>query len=822
MEARLLSILSVIFAFAYGHAADSDVLERLAVASGGWIYGYDEINYDIDEDDALTVNYYDNYGFLDLFPGRKAELSYRSKSGYGVRFVSPLDDRSSALGMLTGRLTACGDSVMVESFYYDHAGRVIQSHSSNHLGGYEHVYLALSFTGNPVRELREHTPGEDAEAISVLKEYEYDGRDRLAKVTHRIGGGETRVLLKNSYDAVGRLAAVETNGGSYRTDYGYNVRGWLTEIVSPLMEQTLNYTEHSLRRNPYMNGNINSITTKNNLLSPATGELMGSGKATVTYMYDKLNRLESSTYEPEGRPSNPGTYNTAYTYDLNGNITMLSRQGINERLTDDGEVVYAGYGFTDQITATYDGNRLLKVKDYMEEVVYGDAFDFHDGADEDVEYEYDSNGNMTVDLNRGIKEITYDVNNRPLSVTFSTRPAEQRTKYLYDASGRKLRTTYQTSRFASLGYDDWGRVDTMKLDPGIYDHIETGVLRPLSLPGIGGAVERRDGDEVQPAENLLWSTNFTRDYCGDIIYKDGEVERILTDNGYAVPDSAGGYDYYYYVKDWQGNVRAVIDEANRRMELNSYYPYGMPMSSTASVQPYKYGGKELDRTNGLDMYDFHARHYDPIVPHFITMDELCEKYPSISPYAYCAGNPILYKDPDGKEKLMAFDPYDSRSKILIPGTYAYPDNNAINVFAHGANDKMSLFLKNPTDGTNYRQVIISTGEEFKSFVEKQLEIRGKSDYEINTIILHSCETGSGDNSIAEQISETYKDVKVIAPDGKLQMNKKGEHSVISNKENSQSGNWIIFENGKAVGAYSNDWQPKDKPTLWDELTKKKQ
>ena len=83
--------------------------------------------------------------------------------------------------------------------------------------------------------------------------------------------------------------------------------------------------------------------------------------------------------------------------------------------------------------------------------------------------------------------------------------------------------------------------------------------------------------------------------------KEGEIERILTDNGYAVPDSAGGYDYYYYVKDWQGNVRAVIDEANRRMELNNYYPYGMPMSSTASVQPYKYGGKELDRTNGLDM-----------------------------------------------------------------------------------------------------------------------------------------------------------------------------------------------------------------------------
>ena len=486
------------------------------------------------------------------------------------------------------------------------------------------------------------------------------------------------------YDGVGRLAAVETNGGSYRTDYGYNVWGWLTEISSPLMEQTLNYTEHSLRKNPYMNGNINSITTKNNLLSPATGEVMGSGKATVTYMYDKLNRLESSTYEPEGRPSNPGAYNTAYTYDLNGNITMLSRQGINERLTDDGEVVYAGYGYDlnsnmvslvrkgqrdrlgdgdevlfngygtiDSLAVALDGNRLLKVTDNMEEVVYGDAFDFRDGADEDAEYEYDANGNMTVDLNRGIKEIEYDLNNRPVSVTFSTRPAEQRTKYLYDASGRKLRTTYQTSRFASLGYDDWGRVDTLELNPGIWDHI--GGLRPLSSPGFGDAVGSWNGDKVQPAENLLWSTNFIRDYCGDIIYKDGEIERILTDNGYAVPDSAGGYDYYYYVKDWQGNVRAVIDEANRRMELNNYYPYGMPMSSTASVQPYKYGGKELDRANGLDMYDFEARHYDPVVPHFITMDELCEKYPSISPYAYCAGNPIRYIDPTGRKIISHED-----------------------------------------------------------------------------------------------------------------------------------------------------------------------
>ena len=388
------------------------------------------------------------------------------------------------------------------------------------------------------------------------------------------------------------------------------------------------------------------------------GGIQAHGGSTTAYLYDGMGRLTAARYAMLGAPSDPfyrGDHSASYGYDLNSNIVLLVRKGQRDRLGDGEEILFNGFGTIDSLAVSLEGNRLLKVTDAAEEVVYGDAFDFHDGADEDVEYEYDGNGNMTADLNRGIKEIEYDLNNRPVSVTFSTRPAEQRTKYLRDASGRKLRTTYQTSRFLSLGPGDLWHVDSLELNPGIWDHIETGVLRPLSSPGIGGAVERRDGDEVQPAENLLWSTNFIRDYCGDIIYKDGEVERILTDNGYAIPDSAGGYDYYYYVKDWQGNVRAVIDEANRRMELNSYYPYGMPMSSTASVQPYKYGGKELDRTNGLDMYDFGARWYDMLVPHFITIDPLAEKYPSISPYVYCAGNPIRYIDPDGKEVRIYLD-----------------------------------------------------------------------------------------------------------------------------------------------------------------------
>ena len=98
-----------------------------------------------------------------------------------------------------------------------------------------------------------------------------------------------------------------------------------------------------------------------------------------------------------------------------------------------------------------------------------------------------------------------------------------------------------------------------------------------------------------------------------------------------------------------GNVRAVIDEAGRLEEVNNYYPYGGLMGAAGSgVQSRKYGGKELDRENGLDWYDSQARHY-PTITRFITMDPMAEKYYSASPYSYCHGNPINRIDPNGAE-----------------------------------------------------------------------------------------------------------------------------------------------------------------------------
>ena len=87
-------------------------------------------------------------------------------------------------------------------------------------------------------------------------------------------------------------------------------------------------------------------------------------------------------------------------------------------------------------------------------------------------------------------------------------------------------------------------------------------------------------------------------------------------------------------------VEAVYPGAG---DFSTAYAYDV----TASVQPYKYGSKELDRTNGLDLYDSEARWYDSLLGRTTTMDPFAEKYYSLSPYLWCAGNPVRFVDPDG-------------------------------------------------------------------------------------------------------------------------------------------------------------------------------
>ncbi len=44
-----------------------------------------------------------------------------------------------------------------------------------------------------------------------------------------------------------------------------------------------------------------------------------------------------------------------------------------------------------------------------------------------------------------------------------------------------------------------------------------------------------------------------------------------------------------------------------------------------------------------------ARHYHPTLSIWLSVDPLADKYPGVSPYTYCADNPVRLVDPDGRD-----------------------------------------------------------------------------------------------------------------------------------------------------------------------------
>jgi RHS repeat-associated protein len=227
-----------------------------------------------------------------------------------------------------------------------------------------------------------------------------------------------------------------------------------------------------------------------------------------------------------------------------------------------------------------------------------------------VEYQWNKNGAMTKDLNNGVSDIQYNHLNLPTQIDIKSPVAEARQKYTYSATGEKLNFSRQWNSNHSTN------------------------------PIIGSAVNTaslNQWDEVVYVNNKEYYG-----YPSEYYY----LTKIHFDGGYYSSDDGMNF---FYIKDHQGNIRVVADEYGYVVQRTDYDPFGMimPGSSNRALQPYKYNGKEFVYQDGLNLYDYGARRYDPARTQFTTIDPMAEKYPWISPYAYCNNNPVNLVDPTG-------------------------------------------------------------------------------------------------------------------------------------------------------------------------------
>ena len=169
-----------------------------------------------------------------------------------------------------------------------------------------------------------------------------------------------------------------------------------------------------------------------------------------------------------------------------------------------------------------------------------------------------------------------------------------------------------------------------------------------STSHLGGGTAGTDAVGTIPSTDELSRV----DYCGNMVYDRGE-RRMLLENGYVTFDlQTNTPSYHFYLRDHLGNNRVVMAQNGTVEQVTHYYPFGglMRESTNPGLQPYKYGGKELDRTSGLDAYDFGARMYFADRMQWGQMDPLCEKYYDWSPYGYCKNRPFNLIDPNGKDE----------------------------------------------------------------------------------------------------------------------------------------------------------------------------
>ena len=394
----------------------------------------------------------------------------------------------------------------------------------------EDLNVSYTFTDKPATVTHTHAASGKTTRTEVHA-YSYDHADRLLKVEHTLGGTNV-TLAAYGYDNFGRLQSKSLHGSSTnKLTYAYNVRNWLTGISGSKFTQNLYYnTGNGTAR---YNGSISSMTWKAGNESTVRG---------YKFTYDGLDRLLNATYgETAGINANTDRFSENVTaYDKNGNIKTLQRYG---------QTAASGYGLIDNLTFTLAGNLLNRVDDAAAASAYGGGFEFKDGVKQANEYTYDSNGNLTKDLNKGISTITYNVLNLPNMVTFSDGST---IAYTYGADGTKLKTVHKTG-----------------------------------------------------------STTTTTDYCGNVVYENGVQKLLLTDEGY-VTLSDSKYHYYLKDHQGNNRVvinqSGTVEETNHYYPFGGVFantgntqPYkynGKEFDGKKGVNLYDYGARHYDAALG--------------------------------------------------------------------------------------------------------------------------------------------------------------------------------------------------------------------------------
>lgn len=636
----------------------------------------------------LTVNYYDTYdyhGAPQVPSAVEGQLVKQNAKGFQT---------GTWVRILKTQLESAGD--MLASFY-DSRGRLIHTQKQNYMGGFTNVNFLLDYAGKQLSAVTRHQLNAQHNIVEVSDFYEYTEQDRLMIHKQRIGNSLEQLIARNNYNALGQLAEKKVGGtdvsgttGFQSIAYDYNIRGWLTGINN---HQDASAPGLLLGQGDLFGLKINYNTIEGDVIPNVKELYNGNISETMwktadgvlrkySYRYDNLNRLLKATYQKPGTAvSVTNSYNEELSYDKNGNILTLLRNG-----GQDTNVAHQ----IDNLQYSYDPlnpNRLKKVFDSTN-ITEGFSDDSNGLSDPQDDYEYDDGGNLTQDYNKEIKITKYNHLNLPVTIK-----REGEIRYVYDALGNK---------------------------------VEKNVYGMGIVPG-----------DLILFTQVKYQGQFQYDSDLRIQHPEGYVLPLEGTNYYFFnhKDHLGSIRVTYSDINQDG----VIDSSE--ISEDNYYPFGLSHvgynNNSLDSYKYKYNGKEWQDELGLNFYDYGARNYDPAIGRWMNIDPLAEKMRRWSPYNYCFNNPLRFIDPDGMGPTDEILVGPSGIKVEIkPG-----ENKIIIVDGNGKSTGKSMTIGDydfgeVTIGEKKAQILVLDNQDTAKSAFKLISANisnefGKIDFDIN-------------------------------------------------------------------------------------------
>ena len=222
---------------------------------------------------------------------------------------------------------------------------------------------------------------------------------------------------------------------------------------------------------------------------------------------------------------------------------------------------------------------------------------------------------------------------------------------------------------------------------------------------------------------------------------------------------------FYYHSDHLGSAAYLTNQTGSVSQTLNYLPFGEEWVDVKqdidwpSLINYSFNAKEKDYESGLHYYG--SRYYSSELSIWNSTDPMADKYPSITPYNYCANNPVKLIDPNGDTITIPYARDRSRVLKMI-------NSLARGIFGIDKNGYLYLKSKNGKEG-------------YSEYYRDKLCEAIKSKDNIFIIISQKYTTTNSDGT------KNIKDVDLDASGGVTQKLSKGNSSLITISGHSYNG-----------------------------------